>query len=86
MDRRDETHLAAPLAGIDTGSWSPANEGDAEGAIASVAAFCRDYCPVSHACVEERCKLYNLEQRADDFLEGTPAPGPISGQQVIGVS
>lgn len=36
--------------------------------IEEVGGFCRTYCPVRLACVEEDCQLFRLEKRCDDAL------------------
>jgi hypothetical protein len=57
----------------DLETWAPADEREAQEAIGSVAAYCRDYCPVRLACVEEACRLFRLERRADAVIRHTPA-------------
>lgn len=85
------SRLAEPVASLtDPESWLPSSEDEAYGAVKAVADYCRDYCPVSQACVEERCRLYRLEGRALDALgyhrnADTEAVG-VLGQPVTGLA
>lgn len=84
-------HLIGILHGVDTESWTPGSASDASGAIESVSAFCRDFCPARLACIEDRCRLYRVEQRAIAHLRGprhnaaTESVGVI-GEPVTGIS
>jgi len=62
------------LAGLDA-PWTPAGPADAEDATRAIAAYCRTFCPVVHACVEDACRLWRLEQDAQRFLREGPEPG-----------
>ena len=66
--------VVARLAGLDA-PWAPADAADAQDATRAIAAYCRDFCPVVHACVEDRCRLYRLEGEAQRFLREGPDPG-----------
>lgn len=71
---------------LDLESWTPDDGPSAEQAIAAVADYCRDYCPVRLQCVEEACRLYRLEARADAVLRQSPSESVgVLGQQVIGL-
>lgn len=81
--------LGPTLTGQDLAAWIPTNEAEATGALNDVAAFCKRYCPVRLACVEDACQLYRLEGRALDALgysrnAETEAVGVV-GQSVIGL-
>lgn len=81
--------LQPPLRGVDTEHWTPGDPGEAQAAIEAVAAYCRDYCPARLSCVEERCRLYRLEQRALGALgyrtnAATEAVG-VESQPIIGL-
>lgn len=80
------SRLTGPLVGVDTETWTPADADEATAAIAAVADYCRDYCPARLACVEERCRLYRLEQRAADALglQSNPATEAVGvlGQSI----
>lgn len=66
-------------------SWTPAPD-EAQGVIASVAAYCRDYCPARLACVEESCRLYRLEERANAQLGHSPSENVgVVGAPIIGL-
>lgn len=78
------TGVLADIADLE--GWSPTSADEAQGAIASVAAYCRDYCPVRLQCVEDACRLYRLESRADAVIRHTPAESVgVLGQPVIGL-
>lgn len=81
--------LGASLTGKDLAAWTPGSPAQAHGALADVAAFCRRYCPVRLACVEERCQLYRLEDRALAALgvERNPATEAVGvvGSSIIGI-
>jgi hypothetical protein len=70
--------LASIVGGLDA-PWTPASEGDAQAALAQIAAFCDHKCPVVDHCVEGRCRLWRLEQEAARFIR----EGPPEGQGVI---
>lgn len=82
--------LGGTLAGVDDlEGWTPTSEAEAHGAIASVGAYCRDYCPVRTACAEDACRLYRLEGRSAESLgyhrnAATEAVGVV-GQPVSGL-
>jgi hypothetical protein len=79
--------LTGILAGrTDLETWSPANEDEGHDTIAAVSAYCRDYCPVRLQCVEDECRLYRLERRADAAIRHTPAESVgVLGQPIIGL-
>lgn len=72
------------LAGrTDLETWTPANEDEAQATIAATGAYCRDYCPARLACVEDDCRLFRLEGRADALIAHTPAESVgVLGQPV----
>lgn len=81
------SRLQPPLRGVDLESWTPSGPDEAQAAIAAVSAYCRDVCPARLACVEDRCRLYRLEDRAATALgyrhnAATEAVGVV-GQSVI---
>lgn len=83
------SRLTGPLAGVDVDAWAPQSVEEANAAIRSVAAYCRDYCPVRLACVEDACRLYRAEGRSLDALglrrdAATEAVG-VLGQPVTGL-
>lgn len=68
-ESRPTTALTGILATADNlEGWTPGSDDDAQAAINSVGAYCRDYCPVRTACVEDACRLYRIEGRALDRL------------------
>ena len=68
------SYLTGILADVpDRATWVPANADEAGQAIDSVAAYCRDYCPVRLQCAEEACWLYQLEERADAVIAHSPS-------------
>lgn len=79
--------LTGILAGRDDlETWLPGDEAEAQQAVTAVAAYCRDYCPVRLQCVEDECRLWRLEERADAVIRHTPAESVgVLGQQVIGL-
>lgn len=79
--------LAAPLAGRDDlETWVPEDPVTAQGAIAAVAGYCRDYCPARLSCPEEACRLYRLEQRSLEVIAPTPADRVgVIGQPILGL-
>jgi hypothetical protein len=80
------SRLTGILAGRDDlESWVPGPD-DAEAVIRDVAAYCRDYCPARLACVEDACRLYRLESRANEAL--APAPSEdvgVLGSPIVGL-
>jgi hypothetical protein len=58
---------------------------DPEEAIRMIGAFCRDYCPVVHACVEERCRLWNIEQQAVAMINARTEEVGIVGVPTVGL-
>jgi hypothetical protein len=81
------SRLTGILAGRDDlETWTPESDAEAQAAIASVAAYCRDYCPVRLQCAEDACRLYRLESRADLVIRHTPAERVgVLGQPIIGL-
>lgn len=81
--------LGPPLRGVDLETWTPGDVDEASAAIGAVADYCRDYCPVRLSCVEERCRLYRLEQRAAEVLGYKSNPVTesvgVQGQSIIGI-
>ena len=81
--------LTGILAGVDLDEWNPGDPDEAQAAVASVADFCRDYCPARLACVEGACRLYRLEGRALDALgyHRNPATESVGvvGQPLVGI-
>lgn len=85
----DVAQLGPTLAGKDLETWTPATEGEARNAIGDVADFCRRYCPVRLACVEDNCRLFRLEGRSLEALgmarnPATEAVGVV-GSSVVGL-
>jgi len=83
LDVRERPRLGPTLRGRDAEGQVFAGDGEAEAVIAEVADYCRRFCPVQFACVEERCRLWREEQRAAAFL-GLKAPGPAEEVGVVG--
>jgi hypothetical protein len=79
--------LTGILAGrTDLETWTPGSDAEAQDTIASVAAFCQDYCPAKMACVEDDCRLFRLESRADMVIRHTPAESVgVLGQPITGL-
>lgn len=75
LDAREQAGDGETLGGGNT-PWTPTGEG--QEVIRQIAAYCRTYCPAFKACVEERCRLWRLEQEAAAYLEGPT-------QEVIGL-
>jgi hypothetical protein len=50
-----------------------------------IADFCRDYCPVVHACVEERCRLWNIEQQAIAMINARTEEVGVVGVPTVGL-
>lgn len=72
--------LGGVLAGrSDLETWTPETTELAAAAIADVARYCQTYCPAVHACGEERCRLWRLEERAARILQ----PGPADAVGVV---
>lgn len=79
--------LTGILAGrSDLETWQPASPEEGQAAISAVADYCRDYCPVRLQCVEEACRLFRLETRAEAAIAHTPAEAVgVLGQPIIGL-
>jgi hypothetical protein len=70
----------------DLETWTPENEDEAQATITAVASYCRDYCPARLACVEDDCRLFRLEGRADALLPHTPSESVgVFGQPITGL-
>lgn len=68
--------LAAGLGGADP-AWGITGADHAQRTQEATAAFCRDHCPVNQACVEEACRVWRLEEAAQQILDEADELGPM---------
>jgi hypothetical protein len=69
--------LAASVGSLDATRAIATTPEEAQAQLREVATYCRTYCPVVSACVEERCRLWRVEQQAVALLRGE---GPLTDQ------
>jgi hypothetical protein len=85
MDVRPRPGHGPSLGGRDS-SWTPAGTRDAREALDDAWAFCSRRCPIFHACAEEACHVYRIEQRAQEaFGQGPASEVGVLDKPTIGV-
>lgn len=63
-------------------SWLARSDEEAGEVIREVGTYCRTTCPVVNRCVEERCRLWRLEQKAVARLQRAEERGDAPWQSL----
>jgi hypothetical protein len=61
------SNVAPQLGGTDP-AWAFTGADMAQEVLQGIGQICSNNCPIQRACVEERCRLYRLEDQAEKFL------------------